>query len=124
MRLLVQGIEWWKNLEQRAKAVAATIACIVAFSGAVIGFTSYFATAASVRDQVAEAKKEAQQQIRILQEQQLETRRDAKDKELFEYEMKARRESLNQLELGRIRQLKRELQKIDEDLKTLKAPAR
>lgn len=109
----------WKGMEEKAQAITKIVGCLVLVSGTIVGFTTYFATAASVREQVAEAKKDAQSQINVLQQQGLEARRDYKDKELFDLNMKAKKQPLNDAELGRVHQLEQELKKIDEAIKKL-----
>lgn len=87
--------------------VTGPVAFLIAFTGAVVGFNSYFAKAADLE------KKADAEVVRQLQEQILLDRKDEIEEEIFILEGQ---DELSELDLFRLKKLRSRLEDIDNAL--------
>lgn len=98
MQLLQHGLDWWDGLERRGKAIAAALGAVGIIAAGPIWMFSTFATASDMKAQMGGVK-----------EIWLESEIRRVKKELFEYEVAARKRTLLDIEERRVRELQDEL---------------
>ena len=101
--------DWWEGLEKKAKTIAAMIAVVVGIAAFPLWLETRYATAEDVKEQIGSIKK-----------LYIQSERRGLKKELFEYEVKAKRQRLSDLEEQRVRQLQDELREVEEQYKQTK----
>ena len=110
MRLLQQGIDWWEGLEKKAKTIAAILTTIGVVAAGPIWMFTTFATASDLKSQMGDVK--------VLYVQSALSR--ARDK-LFELQVKAKKQPLIDIELGRVRELEQEIKDLEETMRVLRS---